>query len=670
MHRSGFNGAGTEAVIPIPSRKGDRVLRYRADIDGLRAIAVLLVLVFHFDLMGLGDGGFIGVDIFFVISGYLVSSIIWRELSDGSFSLRTFYLRRIRRLAPALLAVQVAVLGLAALTLLPSEALLLVKESFFVQTYLANVYYWRSLDYFGIHASSAFMLHTWSLAVEEQFYLLFPLFLIGVKRWLPHRLLLALLALTLGSFLLNLLTVEWKPQPTFYLLPTRAWEMTLGALIPFAEPWMRDRDRLRALIGPMALLLIGIALAIHGPGIPFPGWFALLPTVAACLIILAGAGRGSSLSGLLARPLPVWIGSISYPLYLVHWPLHIFATTLLPTYGPALRWAAFGLSFVLAWLIYRFVEQPVRRGPVFRPVPRLVAGYAVSVAAVLAIVASGWVSSGWRGRFSPAVLRVADESSDSDARERALDFRAEDPLEPQMRRIGRAGQVPHWLIFGDSHAGALADAFARFLDARGEAGLLAYNSGCLPVQETGGATCRTFNRAMRDYVARHREIANVVLVSIWRQPLEQGFVDHTGQVVSGADAIRGFNTGLRATLTSYERTGVRMIIWEPLPAMPHSVPEAMSRNMLFGNYWPTSRPRSEHLATFTFLRDALSQNASLIAARVQPDRVLCAKGACPGSIDGLPIYVDNNHPTLRTSTLYATILHDQLGTMPRAEARP
>jgi peptidoglycan/LPS O-acetylase OafA/YrhL len=639
-------------------------LEYRSDIDGLRALAVLLVLVFHFNLLGLGTGGFIGVDLFFVISGYLISTIIWRALDEQRFSLGHFYAQRIRRLAPALVAVQMVVFAGAFISLLPSETVGFTRESVFAQLYVSNIYYWKSLNYFGARANTQFLLHTWSLGVEEQFYLFYPFFLMAVHRFARKHVVAVLVVATLLSFGLNILLVVAKPEAAFYLLPMRAWEMLAGALLARAQPQLIGMPKLRAVAGPVALVLIGVALATYGPAIHFPGWFALLPVVAGVLLICAGMGQGSGVSRLLSRPVPVWIGRISYPLYLVHWPINIFALTLLPNYGLVERWAMFALSFACAHALYRWVERPLRAGPWLKADRRLFAIYLASLALIMAIAGSAWVTAGWRFRFSPQVLQVADVAGTYDPVELRLDYRG-GPIEPWLRPIGHTGPPPTWLVFGDSHAGAMAEASSLWLDQRKESGLVGFHNSCMPLLDSGSASCRAFNRAILGYVRQNRSIGAVLLVSIWRQPIEPAFTDADGHVVTGGAAIRAFDVALHRTLMAWHDAGVKVYIWEPLPEMPHNVPGAMVRNMMSGQNLPNSIPAADHVETFRFLTDALDREAALIAGRVQPASTLCAGGTCSAIRGGAPLFEDANHPAFGQSPYFAEILRrGMLGVAP------
>ena len=206
-------------------------LAYRSDIDGMRAVAVLLVVVFHFHLISGVDSGFMGVDVFFVISGFLITTIVQRQLQAGRFSVGTFWIHRIRRLAPALVATTLLMLLAGWVWLLPPDFAKLAQQTIATQLYVANIFYWRNVNYFGLQAQDVYLLHTWSLAVEEQFYIFYPLVLIAIAKWARGQVGLILSLLALTSFALNVGFVVLKPQATFYLMPTRAWELLAGALL-------------------------------------------------------------------------------------------------------------------------------------------------------------------------------------------------------------------------------------------------------------------------------------------------------------------------------------------------------------------------------------------------------------------------------------------------------
>lgn len=636
-------------------------MRYRSDIDGLRAVAVLLVLVFHFKLLGSGDAGFMGVDIFFVISGYLISRISWHELEEHRFSFAAFYVRRVRRLAPPLFATQALVVLAAWFVLMPPETTALMKEVLASQFYVSNIFYWRTISYFGFAADRAFMLHTWSLAVEEQFYLFFPLFLVLVHRWRPRALPAALVLLFAGSFALDLAVMHWKPQADFYLLPTRAWEFAVGALIPVAAPLTR-RSGGATLSFVAAIALIVLALALYTPIIPFPGWFALLPTLGAAAAILAGEnGAGPSPRALGWRPL-VFVGRISYSLYLVHWPIRVFAGVLLPDFTPGWRWACFALSLLLATIFYFAVEQPVRRGRLRLAARGTTIAYAIGLASIVAVAGSALASEGWAGRFSPRIVRIAAAAGDRDPVSEGCEWRPE--AEPPSCAIGVAGTSPTWLLYGDSHAAALRNAFSIWLAGRGESGIFTFQSGCLPVPRVGDDACRAFNRHVGDLIARSPDLRNVAIASTWRQPLEPGFRGDDGTIVTGEHAIAAFSADLHALLLRLNAEGRRIVVWEPVPGARMSVPLALARRLSLGHGPALTFSRADYDRTFGFLQSALDRDQHLIARRIRPAEVLCRTGVCAIVHDGKPLYNDNAHPAFSQTPFYARIIARGLAGFP------
>lgn len=353
--------------------------KYRADIDGLRAIAVLSVVGFHAfpDMIG---GGFIGVDIFFVISGFLISTIIFANLKNNSFSFIEFYSRRIRRIFPALLLVLIASYAAGWFLLMPSEFAQLGKHIAGGAGFISNLLFWNESGYFDGAADSKPLLHLWSLGIEEQFYIVWPLLLWFVWKK-DFDLLKVTIVIAVVSFALNIVqsTVYFDSVTAFYSPQTRFWELLAGSILayrkqqgvsPFAgigqtacgqspadrgNSWSSSRSLLGAGLIILAVLVITRESAI-------PGWWALLPTLGAVLIISAGPDTWLNRTVLANRVL-VWFGLISYPLYLWHWPLLSFAR-IAEGKSPSMevRFAVVVISIALAWLTYRFVERPIRSG--------------------------------------------------------------------------------------------------------------------------------------------------------------------------------------------------------------------------------------------------------------------------------------------------------------------
>ena len=332
---------------------------YRPDIDGLRAIAVLSVVVFH-AFPSLLQGGFIGVDIFFVISGYLISKHIWDDLRTESFSIKKFYARRVRRIFPALAVVFLACLLLGWVILTPGEYESLGRHIFAGSLFLSNFLFWKESGYFDSAADTKPLLHLWSLGIEEQFYIVWPLFLAIFWRFNKY-LRWGLLGVIGISLAYSLVIVRRDVVADFYSPFTRFWELALGAFVAYVTAQkLTVSAPNRSIISWFGLGLIVTATIIIKNSDPFPGALALLPTVGAALLICAGEAAWVN-RHLLSNRLLVWVGLISYPLYLWHWPLLSFARIIESgTPSVEVRMVMVAAGFILAWPTYKLIERPVR----------------------------------------------------------------------------------------------------------------------------------------------------------------------------------------------------------------------------------------------------------------------------------------------------------------------
>lgn len=378
------------------------MMNYRREIDGLRALAVIPVILFHAGF-GLFAGGYVGVDVFFVISGYLITGIVMADVDRGTFSLSDFYERRIRRILPALFLVVAVCTPLAYLLLLPSEMKEFSQSLIAVATFSSNVLFWSQSGYFEGAAELKPLLHTWSLSVEEQFYLFFPLILVATRTW-GKRWVVTLVA-TAG--LASLVLAEWgalnKPIAAFFLLPTRAWELLLGALVALCLGRATHRQvplgwsNLAAMIG---LLAVAYAIYSFDAQTTFPGFHALVPTLGAALMIM-GARPETLVGRLLGHPAMVSIGLISYSTYLWHQPIFAFARHLGLEQADALPLIALAiLSVVLGYLSWRYVETPIRHN---RTLSRKFIFLAAGVGSLLMLLSgvSGHVMNGFVDRLKP-----------------------------------------------------------------------------------------------------------------------------------------------------------------------------------------------------------------------------------------------------------------------------
>lgn len=340
---------------------------YRRDVDGLRALAVLAVVFYH-AFPGTIRGGFVGVDVFFVISGFLISGLVGRQIDDGNFSLAGFYGRRVRRIFPALAAVLTATLGYGLLVLLPRELAQLGKHVAAGAGFVSNLIFWNEAGYFDRASAAKPLLHLWSLGVEEQFYIAWPLILWSVMR-INMKPLICIAMLTAASFALNIVAARGEGVADFYSPLTRLWELSAGSLLALwmlrhvqAEPGIPVRGRMRHGVSVAGLALICGAVVFLDQRMRYPDWLAVLPVAGTVLLIAAGpvAWANRLLSGKLA----VGIGLFSYPLYLWHWPLLSYASIIGRGHAPKplLSLGLISASVVLAVLTYRFLELPVRMG--------------------------------------------------------------------------------------------------------------------------------------------------------------------------------------------------------------------------------------------------------------------------------------------------------------------
>jgi peptidoglycan/LPS O-acetylase OafA/YrhL len=488
--------------------RGTREIPYRADIDGLRAIAVLSVIGFHAS-QSLIPGGFVGVDIFFVISGFLIASLILEKLNDGTFGFLEFYGRRIRRLFPALTVVLLTTLILGWFTLFPAEFAALGRNTLAGAAFVANIQTYSEIGYFDAPAATKPLLHLWSLGVEEQFYFIFPAVLLLAYRCRAVVPTFALLGIL--SFGLNIALVYRYPAFTFYLPVTRFWEFVAGALLAGGA---RDRAADRA--APAALVksrrdiiaVAGTALIVAGVGFTraesFPGWWALLPVIGSACVIGAGPQAWVNRK-VLANPGLVSVGLISYPLYLWHWPLLVIGRTVMGVYdnehARTTTVIAVVLTFVLSWLTYRFIELPSRARKPAVSARAIVAGCSSSLVAVAFLGFAVLLGNGLPDRY-PKDLQVL--ITPRDVRYLAVDET-------------KKSEGPLLVTYGDSHADQLLPGL-RSLQRERAFRLLSINWGlCAPLVHISipvdDASCRRL--AIDNEKLEHLKPDIVLVGALW-----------------------------------------------------------------------------------------------------------------------------------------------------------
>ena len=436
--------------------------RYRSEIDGLRALAVLPVILFHAGFRAF-SGGFIGVDIFFVISGYLITGIIGNDLENKRFSLRRFYERRVRRILPALFLVLAVCLPLGWFTLPPNQTTDLAKSALATLFFVSNFYFFSQANYFAPNADMLPLQHTWSLAVEEQFYLLFPLLLMALYRIHSVRKIIAFIVmLGLASFALCEWGHQWAPEANFYLAPFRVWELMAGSICALAERQVRISGN--SVFGSAGLMLIFLGFAAINKSTPFPSDVTLLPVLGTVLVILYA--RVETLPGrFLSLPPFVGLGLMSYSAYLWHKPLFAFANAYsIEPIGTPATLILIALALVLAWATWQFVERPFRSG--FRTEKGRGQLRSLAVAPIVLGCAYGLalLTGGFAERFDQRKL-LAFETERKLAPEAVsckVDYK---PVEPLACHLGDAGTATTRIaVIGDSHASQLFPALQRIAD--------------------------------------------------------------------------------------------------------------------------------------------------------------------------------------------------------------
>jgi peptidoglycan/LPS O-acetylase OafA/YrhL len=625
---------------------------YRPDIDGLRAVAVGLVVVYH-ALPTLLTGGFVGVDVFFVISGFLITGIILDQLQAGRFSFLDFYRRRIRRLFPALIVVLAFCLACGWVVLLPDELASLGRHVGAGAIYISNIVLRREAGYFDAAAEAKPLLHLWSLAVEEQFYIVWPVLLaviVGRRRagWLGWTLAL----LIVGSFVYNVRLVGFRPDYAFFLLVPRAWELLLGAALAYAHrKGHLDTGHApaaggsgRSLVSATGLGLIAVAVTLLDKRSAFPGWWALLPTVGTVLIVAAGPCAWLNRVVLSSRAM-VAVGLVSYPLYLWHWPLlsfaHIAGGGVAPE--PTVRAALVGLAAVLAVATYVLVEKPLRG----RATPAVAVGLlGICLGLGLAgLAVMTKVVPAYSARFG--VERIVEAAGEWEV-----------PKGPERLRIGEhdvwrtAGAGSAVLVYGDSHAQqywSRAKAHAATSSGIDRPILFVTRGGCAPIpgsMRTDSRLCGSLTEAVEVVLARF-PVDTIVVTGAWWSAFESREQQIGGEPFAETAGRDRAVAALGAAIGRWVAAGRRVYVVLNIPIGRELDPRSQIARSLF--HFEVRRlgvSRDHLLARHGEINRRLAEVARGAGAKViDPLEILCdSRGWCPATdTGGTPIYKDATH---------------------------
>lgn len=636
-------------------------MRYRPDIDGLRALAVLPVILFHAGASWL-PGGFVGVDIFFVISGYLISSIILREMQTGDFSFRRFYERRLRRILPALLLVVLVTVAAFHIVALPGEARRVAESGVAAVLSFANFHFWRSTGYFAPSAEFMPLLHTWSLSVEEQFYLLFPIGLLAVLRLgLPLKWTLAIC--TVVAFGVGVWLSGNARTIAYFLLPARVWELGIGAALAAGVLPPLRYGPLRQAVPAIGTAVILFSFFYISGDMPFPGWVALMPCLGAASILYAGHQSWVGNRLLASRPM-VLIGLLSYSLYLWHWPLLAFVRTFTasPQIEPAAAFAVIIATFALSWLTWRYVEKPFRKQAVMPP--RLAFGLigAGAVAVMGGAVLSVW-TDGFAARLTEPARAALAAAQDMDPL-----FEACRAFERQAEcRFGDPNAPVTYAVVGDSHAMALRAA----VEASGliDGAAIVFWAPACPmldgarlVEPSGrtayfisGIDCVEFKKRVWKTLDENKNLRIIILGGRWPLQLmgtmpEGGgskrfwLVDDETELPSQAESERVLARSLARTLDRSAAHGLRVIVLGSIPEPGIDVPKTVAL------------ARQSERATLRIPRTEVEERAgradAVISAVASGRRgvtfvsilsAFCGPQWCDIDQDGVPLYSDDDH---------------------------
>lgn len=635
---------------------------YRAEIDGLRAVAVIPVIFFHAGFH-LFRGGFAGVDVFFVVSGFLITRIIRSELKSGRFSIWQFYERRIRRILPALLLVIVCSTPFAWLWMFPDELEDFGNSQLATLAFVSNFYFWATGVYFGLANELKPLIHTWSLAVEEQFYLLFPLLLVLASRLKDLHLAMLLFATGVASFVLAEFLPSYHSDAVFYLLPTRIWELACGALVAVLPRSGLMTDRWRNAAGLAGLGLLIAVFFWLDPTLPFPGRYALLPVVATCIVIRFATAQTTAGQILGSAPLR-GLGLISYGAYLWHQPVLALARTRwLDALTTTQLLTVIALSLVLAAISWKLIEQPFRnRSTVGRPL------LFSSLAALTALAAfSGLafhVGHGYDRRINEAAreqLRWADDKSPYGSKCHADQNNQITPA--TACRYGSKDGIPIY-VWGDSHAVSIAWQLSEVLGPKGYEIVHFTHSACPPLNlKTTQGSCKTFNRATEAFLNNLPKGAIIVIASRWTTGFGAGEFDNqeggiepfTGNRLSPprfvpSDAnLKLYGELYRAEIQKLIASGHRVLLVYQVPEVGWNVPQRLAREAQFGVV--RSGPLSTSYEVYQRRTGEIHGQLSILPnspglIRLRPNRLFCDPDVaqrCYAQRNGVPLYSDDDH---------------------------
>lgn len=640
-------------------------MKYRPEIDGLRAIAVTAVILYHIDISILGlrpfIAGFLGVDIFFVISGYLITAILLRESAEGSFSLAGFYERRARRILPALSVIALAALPLGWFSMDGAQLRDLGESLLALSVFSSNILFWFEDGYFAGPSALKPLLHTWSLAVEEQYYVFFPLIVAVFARHRPAALIALLGVLFIASLSLAQHQAHAQPSAGFFLLPARGWELLAGALVAATE---RQRGALRLpmvfhhILPVLGLACIGIPMVVFFEGTPHPSLLTAIPVFGAVLLI-AATGRRDCVTKILSSPLVVLIGQMSYSLYLWHFLILSYTKLFhLGTLPAGFAYWYFPVLLGLSWLSWRYIERPCRnKGAV------ATRSFILSIIAIWSVIAGAGliltVKDGFPQRLGYPPGLISSFARD-DSEGRCIDNPQAHVKDNDWHCVlgDRQRKSIDFILAGDSHAYSALPAFRDFAGRRGMKGIAATDSGCPPLLgieplrgDQGETNCKALNDRIYNF-AKENGVKTIVLSARWDYY-------HTGsQLIKDSAAVKTprasedrlalMEMALRRTIDSYRAIGTRVILVGQVPTQSYEAGEIYKHLYLFSSDRPEdikrhSIVRGIHDASTRPVRNLFERLRAPDVTVIDPAAIYCDEKACPVGTADMSFYYDDDH---------------------------
>lgn len=624
-------------------------LNYRPDIDGLRAVAIISVLLFHADITVI-SGGFLGVDIFFVISGFLISQKIISKKRNGDFKASSFYLARLRRLFPAFFVTLLGTLSVASMLLNPGEFAQLGESSIYAIFSLSNVYFWMSSGYFDIASQYKPLLHTWSLSVEEQFYLFWP-FLISVIFKVNARLLFPVFVLMLIlSLVFSIHYYDVDSEAVFFLTPFRVFEFSIGALCVWGLRYRIPNPFVESMVFLTGLVMVIFAILYFDGKTNSLGHYALLPSVGSALLIYSGQVR-SPVRRVLDNPLFIFVGLISYSLYLVHWPVFVLYKYWKFESVSSAEWVVLIIAcFLLAYFMYKYIEAPFRRKGTGAVTSKMLTTSSAILCILFSVVSySIWTGDGWPGRFENNIQKIYKMAEIGNAQRHnaiggchmenaSMSYdEVKDILITNacLETIDASKDKMNYLVVGDSHA---ADLFITMVAAYPEHNFL----------QLTGNSCAVGKRGFPQRQARCNHLMDIFFKN-------DSLITGVDGVIMTSRWLEHAPDDLSSAIERVDQFNKPVYVFGPGIVFNEKVPDLLARSYDFRSkqFIPEKYiVQKSILVNEKVAKIVLENNAVFI----DKQGILCPNHSCPGMINGNLIFIDTNHLSIEGGTYFGELL--------------